>query len=168
METCECGFVQVNFCVVLQMISTEVKKMFLVFFFFFLPIYRLREMYPNWPTTQQPFIRRSFLSLVEFSRAILPEINPAVMLCTSLTQSLNSGTNPSWRGTDLCHVLGQSFQRSHTQVAQMCIFFFLTKFLIVIPNGEKPLGHVDVAEVGYIRWTEDSHLLKRSPHFRSG
>lgn len=110
METCECGSMQINFFVFY--IYQQVKKMFLTF----LPTNRLKEMYPNWPTTLQSFIRRSFLSLVEFSRAILPERNPVVMLCTSLTQSMNSGISLSWRGTDLCHVLGQSFQISHNQL----------------------------------------------------
>lgn len=137
----------------------------LVFFSFFCAnLFRPKEKYPNWPTTPRPFIRRSFLSLVEFSRVILPEINPAVMLCTSSTQSLNSGTNPSWRGTDLCHGLGQSFPKSHTLVNQMVVFQL--KFLLFCM--EKPLRHADVTKVGYIRWTEDGHLLKRSPHFRSG
>lgn len=134
METCECGFVQLN-CTVLfyKWYQQKWRKCSLSFF---LPIYRLREMYPNWPTTQQPFIRRSFLSLVELSWAILPEINPAVMLYTFSTPSLNSGTNPSWRGTDLCHVLGQSFQRSHTRVAQMCTLFIKLYFLSLFRMGK--------------------------------
>lgn len=66
-------------------------------------------MYPNWPTTLQPFIRRSFLSSAEFNRAILLEINPVAMLCISLTQSMNSGISLSSRGTDLCHGLGRLF-----------------------------------------------------------
>lgn len=133
----------------------------------FLQTYRPREMSQTWPTTLQSFIRRSFLSLVAFSQAILQEINPVVMLCTSSTQSLNSGTNPLWRGTDLCHDLGQSFQRSHTWISQGLISKL--KFLPILSIcTEKPLGHADVAEVGYIWWTEDGYLLKRSPHFRSG
>lgn len=78
--------------------------------------FRREEMFQIWHTILQPFIRKSFLSLVEFSRAIPLEINPAVMLCTSLTQSLNSGTSRLWRGTDLCLGLGQSsFKRKWLQ-----------------------------------------------------
>lgn len=87
-------------------------------------------MSQNWHTTPQPFTRRSFLSLAEFSRASPPGINPAVMLCTSLTQSMNSGTSPSWRGTDLCRALGQSVQGSHTQVHSILnqvLYFSLTE-----------------------------------------
>lgn len=68
--------------------------------------------------------------MAEFSRAIPLGINPAVMLCTSLTQSMNSGTSPSWRGTDLCHALGQSFQGPHTQVHSILnqvLYFSLNK-----------------------------------------
>lgn len=32
---------------------------------------------------------------------------------------------------------------------------------------KKTLCHADVAEAGYIRWTEDSDLPERSPHSRS-
>lgn len=139
-------------------IYQQVKKMFL-------PTYRLGAIYPNWPTTLQPFIRRSFLSLVEFSRAILPETNPVVMLCTSLTQSMSSGISPSWRGTDLCHVLGQSFQRSQNPLIKNAFFELNFLFLFCM---EKPLSHADAAEVGDFWWTEDGHLLKRSPHSRLG
>lgn len=69
-------------------------------------------MFQIWPIILQPFIRKSFLSLVELSRVIPLEINPAAMLCTSLIQSLNSGTSRSWRGTDLYLDLGQSFQNN--------------------------------------------------------
>lgn len=64
-------------------------------------------MFPIWHITLQRFIRKSFLSLEESSQTLLLGINPAVMRCTSLTQSLNSGTSPLWRGTDLCLGLGQ-------------------------------------------------------------
>lgn len=98
--------------------------------FFVLPTYRPEEMSQNWHTTLQPFTRRSFLSLAESSRAIPPEINPAVMLCTSSTQSMNSGTSPSWRGTDLCRALGQSFLSSRAKVHSILnqvLYFSLTK-----------------------------------------
>lgn len=85
---------------------TEAKKTLLLWFIFV--DFRQKEMSQIWPTILQPFTRRSFMSLGGFSQAILLEINPAVMLCTSLTRSLNSGTSPLWRGTDLCLGLGQS------------------------------------------------------------
>lgn len=73
----------------------------------FPPRLRLKGTFLHWRITQLPFIRRSFLCLAEFSRDIHPEINPAAMLCTSSTQSLNSGISPLWRGTNLCPGLGQ-------------------------------------------------------------
>lgn len=56
--------------------------------------FRQKEIFPICHITLQFFIRKSFLSLAESSRAILLGINPAVMLCTSSTRSLNSGTSP--------------------------------------------------------------------------
>lgn len=91
-----------------------------------LPSYRQKEMFPIWHITRQLFIRKSFLSLAESSPAILPGINPAVTLCTSSTQSLNSGTSLLWRGTDLCLGLGQCcFQKKKLQYLYSIFLFSL-------------------------------------------
>lgn len=103
---------------------------------FVFAVFRREEMFQIWHTILQPFIRRSFLSLVELSRAIPLEINPAVMLCTSLTQSLNSGTSRSWRGTDLCLGLGQSSFKKQKKTKTTANFvsskycYFFSKILI--------------------------------------
>lgn len=78
----------------------------------YLWIFRQKETFLIWPIIPQPFIRRSSSSLGEFTRAIPLEKNPALILCTSLTQSLNCGTSRSWRGTDLCLGLGPSSLRA--------------------------------------------------------
>lgn len=71
---------------------------------------RRGEIFQIWRIILQPFIRASCLCLAAFThRAVRPERNPAVMLCTSSTQSMSSGTSRSWRGTSLSLGLGQSF-----------------------------------------------------------
>lgn len=71
------------------------------------PFFRQKEMFQIWHIILQHFIRKSFLSSVEFSRAIPLGINRAVMLYTSSTQSLNCGTSQLWRGKDLFLGSGQ-------------------------------------------------------------
>lgn len=85
--------------------------------------YRQKGMFPIWHITQQLFIRKSFLSLEESSRILPLGINPAVILCTSSTRSLNSGTSPLWRETDLCLGLGQCcFQKKQQFVYSILLF----------------------------------------------
>lgn len=101
------------------------------FVFVDLPLFRREEMFQIWHITLQPFIRKSFLSLVEFSRAIRLGINPAVTLCTSLALSMNSGTSRLWRGTDLCLGLGQStFKYDYSEFTVILILFYFSKILI--------------------------------------
>lgn len=89
---------------------------------------RQKEMFQMWRITPLPFIRKSFLSLVEFSQVTLRWINPAVMLCTSSAQSLNSGTSRLWKGTNRCLGLGQSSSPNNLPSSK-CGFVFVFPFL---------------------------------------
>ena len=94
-------------CHLIKYSSGGMGKACLWFVFVVLPPFRQKEMFQIWHIILQRFIRENFLSSVEFSRAIPLGKNPAVMLCTSSTQSLNSGTSQLWRGKDLFLGLGQ-------------------------------------------------------------
>ena len=89
------------------------------------PRCRQKGTFQLWRITLHCFIRRSCLCSGESTRDIRPGRSPAVTLCTSSTQSLNSGTSPSWRATNPCLGLGQcSFQ--NTAAVHLLSRFFLS------------------------------------------